>query len=120
MYGRSTTANNQPAPSPRNVLNRAPQPSSSSRQGGSSGGLLPWLLVGAVVFYFGWALLEQHEKLKTAIQPKNIGVSIRNGAVILATVFIGVPLVKIGVAKYSAITNGRLGGHVLAQWVGAV
>ena len=80
----------------------------------------PWLVVGAIVVWVLWAVLERHEKVREVINPRNIGLNVRNAAVILFTVIVGVPIIKIGVAKYSAFTGGRAGGRLLAQLVGAV
>ncbi|HXJ28219.1 MAG TPA: hypothetical protein VNH17_21055 [Streptosporangiaceae bacterium] len=121
MYGRDNTATvnrSQVAPAP----SAPPTQSGGSRvkttQQAAALGIFPFVLVAAVVLYFVWALLEQHERVKSAIQPKAIAINLRNLAVIMATVILGLNIFKVAAVKYSAITQGRFGGRILVTLAG--
>ncbi len=79
---------------------------------------LPLVLTGAILFLLGWAILEHHHpKIREALKPGNIGANLHNAVKILATVIVGVPLLKVAAAKYAAV--GGPGGATLAAWFGA-
>lgn len=123
MYGRDTATTgrttNQIAPAP-------PAPAGQSANARVRGGdaeqtaftFFPFVLIAAVVLYIVYALLEQHEKLKSAIEPKAIGINFRNIAVMLVTVILGLNIFKIAAVKYSALTGGRFGGRLLVYLAG--
>lgn len=119
MYGRESTRprSSQIAPAPR-----GPAPSTSQRTSGNADAqairFFPIALVLAVALYFVWAVLEQHQRIKAALEPRSIGINFRNVAVILATVILGLNLFKIAAVKYSALTGGRFGGRVLVYLAG--
>ena len=118
MYGRESTRStinrNQVAPTPSQARNLA----SSGDADSTAVRWFPLTLLLAVALYFVWAIAEQHQRIKTAIEPKAIGVNFRNIAVILATVILGLNLFKIAAVKYSALTGGRFGGRVLVYLAG--
>ncbi len=99
-----------------------PPVSSSARSGGKSSesaavAMAPvWLLIG-VALYFVWAIVEQHQRLKSAIQPKHIGINLRNLLVIMVTVVLGLNLFKILAAKLSATLGTLTGGRVRLRWL---
>lgn len=104
MYGRSVGQDKaQVAPS----TSAAGTYNGFNRQGrsGVSDSTMSFFPIGLVILlglYFAWALLEQHEKIRTAIKPQAIGVNLRNIAVILVTVILGLNLAKIVVGKLCA------------------
>lgn len=115
MYGRSFVQDKgQIAPAaPYNAqANGAMRP-------GSRGGwvaAVPITLVIALALYFVWALLEQHQRVRAAIKPSAIGLNIRNIAVIMVTVILGLNLAKIVSAK--AVAWKLPGARLVAQLVG--
>jgi hypothetical protein len=119
MLGREATRTrtSQIAPTPRQA-----SPQVSGRTSGSADTtairLFPFALLGSVALYFIWAILEQHQRVKSAIEPRSIGINLRNIAVILATVILGLNLFKIAAVKYSALTGGRFGGRILVYLAG--
>ncbi|SRR5258708_28237624 len=104
MYGRSVGQDKaQIAPS-----SSAAGTYNGFRRQGMSGitdstfNFFPIGLVIALGLYFVWAMLEQHEKIRTAVKPQAIGLNLRNIAVIIVTVILGLNLAKIVVGKLSA------------------
>jgi len=100
----------------------APPPSASTPSGGkaadkSAFNWFPVYLVIAVALYFVWAILEQHQKIKTALEPKAIGINLRNLAVIMTTVVLGLNLFKIGAVKFSVWLAQLTGGRFRARWL---
>ena len=84
-------------------------PVKSAQIRASKGGLAKWFpfaLVILVLLYAVYALLEQGEKLRSAIRPENIAVNLRNIVVMLATVVLGINFLKIAAAKLSIWCNG--------------
>jgi thiosulfate reductase cytochrome b subunit len=59
----------------------------------------PFFLVVLVLLYVSYALLEQHERLRSALKPENIAVNLRNIVVMLLTVILGINVLKIAAAK---------------------
>jgi hypothetical protein len=119
MYGRESTKprSSQIAP--------APQQASPATSGRASGNVdattlrwFPIALVLAIALYVTWAVVEQHQRVKSAIEPRSIGINVRNIVVMLATVILGLNLFKIGAVKYSALTGGRFGGRFLVYLAG--
>ena len=118
MYG-STRQATQPAPPPRPSNGaQTPQPRIGQTRAGETDLALPLIFAGAILLYLVYAVVEQHEKLKSAIRPANVGVNVRNIVVMLATVILGIPLAKVGAVKLNALTGGRFGTRSLVQWVG--
>jgi hypothetical protein len=121
MYGRDTqqsgvkTAQIAPTPpgSSSNTYNRLGSVGSAD----TSTATFPFLLIVLVALYFFWAIIEQHEKLKSAIQPKHIGINLRNLLVIMVTVVLGLNVFKIGAVKLSAALARATGGRVRARWL---
>lgn len=79
--------------------------------------MLPFWLIGLVALYFLWAILEQHEKIKSAIQPKQIGINLRNLLVIMVTVVLGLNLFKVFAAKLSATLSSWTRGKIRLRWL---
>jgi len=122
MYGRETK--NSGAKNPQ----LQPVPTQSSPKVGSGVKsrsdsdasavlMLPLVLIVAVALYFVWALLEQHEKIKTAIEPKAIGINLRNLVVIMVTVVLGLNLFKIAAVKISVFLGWLTKGRIRARWL---
>lgn len=103
MYGRSTAQDrSQIAPGTfqggRSTGGR--QYSSSYMSGVAQ--TFPIFLALGLVLYFVWALVEQHERVRNAVRPQNVGLNLRNIAVILLTVVLGLNLLKVITAKLCA------------------
>ena len=119
MHGRTGGATSQVAtPAAQNLGQRL---SGNARIGQQKAGeaslAFPILLAVGLALYFVWALVEQHEKFREAIRPARIGINLRNIGVILATVLLGVPLVRIGAIKLAAALKGRFGSQHVVNWV---
>jgi hypothetical protein len=122
MYGRETknsgAKTNQIQQAPKVA---APKVGSSGRSNSGADAqalsFFPFVLIIAVALYFVWALLEQHEKLKTAIEPKAIGINLRNLLVIMVTVVLGLNLFKIAAVKISVFLAKLTGGRIRARWL---
>lgn len=117
MYGRDTATSGaktaQIAPTPPIAASRP----SAKKSTDQSMAMYPWVLVIGVALYFVWAILEQHEKLKNAIQPKQIGINLRNLLVIMVTVVLGLNLFKIGAVKLSVLVSNLSGGRFRLRWL---
>lgn len=113
-YGRSSTGG------PTFV----PAPGSSGIGGGSSSssstlGLGPMvLLLVFAVLYLVWAVIERHERVQDAVQPKALALNLRNLAAIVLPILFAIPLLKVGAAKYKAM--GGPWGDVIVSYVGAL
>jgi hypothetical protein len=59
----------------------------------------PWALVGLLVVYLAWALLEQHQRIKSQVRPSNVAMNLRNLVAIILPVILGIALLKIALAK---------------------
>jgi len=122
MYGRETktsgTKNPQIAPVPTSP---APTVGKSGRSKSAADDQavtwFPIVLIIAVALYFVWALLEQHQKIKTALEPKAIGINLRNLLVIMTTVVLGLNLFKIAAVKISVWLSQLTGGRIRARWL---
>ncbi len=119
MYGSAKTTGtktSQVAPTPTSAV-RAPSGARSRDSEAATFSMFPWVLIVAVALYFIYALLEQHEKFKAAIQPKAIGINFRNIALIMVTVVLGLNLFKVGAIKLSAFLGQITGGRIRARWL---
>lgn len=98
MYGRPATA---AGASPQIAV--TPNAPASSSRSSSSSTVTPWVVLGLAVLFFIWTLIEHHSpRVRNAVSPQAIGLNVRNIAVILLPVIIGVNVLKIAVAKYKA------------------
>lgn len=103
-------------------IQAAPQPAASVKPSGKTSeaaaiSALPFWLIGGVALYFLWAIIEQHQRVKSAIQPKQIGINLRNLLVIMVTVVLGLNLFKVLAAKLSAALTSWTGGRVRLRWL---
>jgi hypothetical protein len=103
MYGRPGAPAAQIAPggSFQAQANAGKRYGSAAQASGPAKWFPVWLAIG-LALYFVWAVLEQHERIRSAVKPQNIGVNLRNLAVILVTVVLGLNLLKILAAKLCA------------------
>ena len=69
----------------------------------------PWVAVAFVALYLLWAVVEQHQRLKSQVQPKNIAVNLRNLAAIGVMVVLFYALARVGLVKL----------RLLLTWVGS-
>jgi hypothetical protein len=121
MYGRESTkpvASSQiaPTPSPASGAQLISRASGDPEQ--TAQVWFPYALAIAVVLYFVWAIVEQHQRVKSALKPQAIGINLRNLAVMLTTVILGLNIFKIAAVKYSAFTGGKYGGRLLVYLAG--
>lgn len=118
MYGRDTAVSGaktaQIAPTPPVVGGVA---NKNAKGDGSSVAMYPFVLAAGVVLYFVWAILEQHQRIRNAIQPKQIGINLRNLLVIMVTVVLGLNLFKVLAVKLSATVSSLTGGAVRLRWL---
>lgn len=113
-YGRSSTGGPTfiPAPGPGST-------SSNGSSGSKTFGIAPMVLLlvfGAL--YLLWAVVERHERVQSAIQPKALALNARNLIAILLPVIFGIPLLKVAAAKYKAL--GGPGGDTVVSYFGAL
>lgn len=73
--------------------------------------LYPLVLFGLVVLYMLYAVIERHEKIKEAVQPRNFAINFRNIAVLLVPVVLGLALFRIAAVKLNTWVAG-------SRWVG--
>lgn len=66
----------------------------------------PFFLVALVLLYLVYALLEQHQKIRSALNPSAIAVNLRNIVIMLLTVILGINVLKIAAAKAVAWFGG--------------
>jgi len=111
-YSGTKTAQIQATPTPS--ANVKPSGKASEADAISA---LPFWLIGGVALYFLWAIIEQHQRVKSAIQPKQIGINLRNLLVIMVTVVLGLNLFKVGAAKLSAALTSWTGGRIRLRWL---
>lgn len=116
MIGRSTTGGASAAvlPGTGAGTNAYSAPSSSGQFGIATVVLL--IIFG--VLYVVWALVERHERVSKAIEPKALALNLRNLAAILLPVVFGIPLLKVGAAKYKAW--GLPYGDIVSNYFGAL
>jgi hypothetical protein len=122
MYGRETknSGAKNPQIQPTPTQSRAKVGSGVASRGDSDAAaqlMLPFVLIIAVALYFVWAILEQHQKIKTALEPKAIGINLRNLAVIMVTVVLGLNLFKIAAVKISLLVSWLSKGRFRARWL---
>jgi hypothetical protein len=114
MFGRPATAMGA---SPQLAVTPAGPAQGSGSS--SSGSVTPWVVLGLAVLFFIWTVVEHHsERVRNAVSPQAIGLNVRNIAVILLPVIIGVNVLKIAVAKYKAW--GLPGGDTAVAIIGNV
>jgi len=77
-----------------------------------------------VLLYLAYAVLEQHEKLRSALKPENVAVNLRNILVMLLTVILGINVLKIAAAKLVVWLGGipllGAGARFFARLMGGV
>jgi len=85
------------------------QPIKSSRGAGNSmatddahDAATPWVLLGLVILFIAWALIEMKQRVRDQVNPRNIALNVRNLAAILLPVIVGLALLKIALAKLMA------------------
>lgn len=122
MYGRDTTTRSvnrsQIAPTPTPATGTQLISRASGDPEKTAQVWFPYALAIAVVLYFVWAVLEQHQRVKSALKPQAIGINLRNLAVVMVTVILGLNIFKIAAVKYSALTGGRFGGRLVVYLAG--
>ncbi|MDG6999620.1 MAG: hypothetical protein JRN15_10945 [Nitrososphaerota archaeon] len=79
---------------------------------------IPWIVVGLVVLYLAWAIVQQHEKVQSQIEPKNLAVNLHNLVAIALPVIVFLLLLKVAAAKWAAAKLP--GSEALSAIVGAL
>lgn len=75
--------------------------------------MAPIALLGVVVLYLFWAIVLQHEKVKSQLSPSNVAINIHNILVVGLTAMLFLLLGKVVTAK--AVIAGIPGVSWLAQ-----
>lgn len=78
----------------------------------------PWVIVGLVALYLFWALLQQHERIRSQIEPKNIALNLHNLFAIALPVAVAFLLAKVAAVKYAAFKLP--GGKAVSEIAGAL
>lgn len=115
MYGRSSAGAVSTSLTPSASV---PGSSGNKSKGNSSDMATAILLTIVLGLYMVWALVERHQKVQDAVQPKAIALNLRNLAAILLPVVLGLPLLKVAAAKYKAV--GGPFGDVIVSYLGSV
>ncbi len=76
------------------------------QQSWSSGGV--WVFVGLIIAYFVWAFVEQHEKVKSALEPHNMALNFRNMFLVVFTVALASLWLKVLTTKAYAILPNKV------------
>jgi uncharacterized protein YacL len=63
---------------------------------------IPWVIVSFVVLYLVWAMVEQHERVRNAIEPSNVAINVRNLAFVAFTAILGIVILKVAFTKLTA------------------
>lgn len=118
MFGSANAGATYAAPAPAS----GPLPNNAAGAGAgnsSSANATPWVLLGLLVAFLAWAVLEHHySRLRDAVRPQAIGLNLRNMAVLLLGVVVGVNALKIAAAKYQAV--GGPGAATITNIIGNV
>jgi hypothetical protein len=116
-----------PAASVKSQPQLAPTPPSFASQVGAAGRLassqaqraawaIPLALATLLILWLVWAVVELHPRLRDRLRPANVALNFRYIAVTLATVVIGINLLKVAAAKYKAW--GLPGGDTIVALIG--
>jgi hypothetical protein len=93
MFGSNQTG---PRPNP-SIPN---MPSSNAAQSSTGSDLAPvHALLVILAIYVIWAFIAAHEKVRSSVEPKNIGINLWNLGVIAFTVVLSINLAKIALTK---------------------
>jgi len=99
VYGRPATV----AGSSPQIASVPTQSAQSTPRSSGPVQSVPWVLVGLVVLFFVWAMVEHHHaRLRDELKPQAIAINLRNLAVIMLPVVIGINVLKIAAAKWKA------------------
>ena len=79
---------------------------------------IPWVLIGLVALYLAWAVIQQHEKVQSQIEPKNLAVNLHNLFAIALPVIVFLLLLKVAAAKWAAAKLP--GSEAISAIVGAL
>lgn len=112
MYGTAAAVSTQ-----RSVPLAGPAPTPVASNGRAQGAAVranqqdaqswtPWILVALLTLWVVWSLIEQHQKVKGLIQPKNIALNLRNLVAIILPVILGLALLRILLVKVNVWVSG--------------
>lgn len=123
MFGSNTNGAVSSAPSSLGALGGYTNTSASSRTGqllgfGAAPAAIPWVLVGLVVLYLAWAIVQQHEHVRAQIEPHNVAMNFHNLWAIALPVIVVILLLKVMAAKW--VAAGFFGGEAISSVVGAL
>jgi hypothetical protein len=94
-----------PAPTPNASSGRASASASAGSQQQASS-WSPWVLLALLGLWVGWALVERHQKVRNLVQPKAIGLNIRNLAAIILPVILALSLLRLALVKLNVFLSG--------------
>jgi hypothetical protein len=84
----------------------------------------PFFLVALVLLYVVYAIVEQHQKIRSALNPSAIAVNLRNIVIVLLTVVLGINVLKIAAAKtvtwFGGVPLLGTGARFFARLMGGV
>lgn len=66
-------------------------------------GAVPYVFVGLIVLYLGWAILARHERLAESLRPANVAVNFHNVLNVTVMAVIGILAGKIVFTKLTAM-----------------
>jgi hypothetical protein len=94
-----------PAPTP-NASNGRPQGAAMQGTQTQAAGWTPWVLLALLLLWVGWALVERHQKVRNLVQPKAIGLNLRNLAAIILPVILALSLLRLALVKLNVFLSG--------------
>jgi hypothetical protein len=123
MYGSSNGAVQASAPSSVGAIGGITNSSAASRTGQLLGfsaapAAIPWVLVGLVVLYLAWAIVQQHETVRAQVEPHNVALNFHNLWAVALPVIIFILLLKVFAAKWAAA--GFWGADAISSIVGTI
>jgi hypothetical protein len=68
-------------------------------------GGIPIAAIVLVALYMLWALVHQHERVESQLEPKNIAANLHNLALIALSAIVAIVLAKVATAKFAVMTG---------------
>lgn len=120
MYGRPSIVSMQPPMaqpiSPSTPITTGVTISEASKNK-QSGMTAIWVGMILLIIYLIYAWASKHEKIKSAVEPRNVAANAHNLFVIWLAALITIPISKIAAAKLVAFSKAHW-ASAIAKWIG--
>ena len=123
MLGSQRNASGPTSVGPSALLSQMTNSSASANMAQSSAlsigsTAIPWVVVGLVVLYLAWAIVQQHQRVQDEIEPRNVALNLHNLWALALPVIVFILLLKVAAGKYAA---WKLPGYkAITSVVGAI